>query len=59
VSCNTVLGGIFTGVNREKGLDKSLHSQAYSGGFDFLHFWNSKTWYLRGNTIFSNVSDCE
>lgn len=52
---NTVLGGIFTAVNREKGLDDILHGSAYSGGFDFLHFWKNRTWYIRGNIIFSHV----
>ncbi|MBL7817838.1 MAG: carbohydrate binding family 9 domain-containing protein [Saprospiraceae bacterium] len=52
---NTVLGGIFTGVNREKGLSDQLHSGAYSGGLDFLHFWKNRTWYVRGNAIFSHV----
>ncbi len=53
---NTVLGGIITGVNREKGLDDLLHSGAYSGGLDFLHFWKNRTWYIRGNVIFSHVT---
>jgi hypothetical protein len=53
---NTVLGVIFTGVNRERGLSDVLHRNAYSGGFDFLHFWKNRTWYFRGNIIFSRVS---
>jgi Domain of unknown function (DUF5916)/Carbohydrate family 9 binding domain-like len=53
---NTVLGGIFTGVNREEGLSDLLHRNAYSGGFDFLHFWKNRTWYVRGNVIFSHVN---
>jgi hypothetical protein len=52
---NTVLGGIFTNVRREDGLDDILHRNAYSGGFDFLHFWKSRTWYIRGNIVFSHV----
>ena len=52
---NTVFGAIFTAVNREKGLSDILHSKAYSGGIDFLHFWKNRAWYLRGNIIFSNV----
>ena len=52
---NTVLGVIFTGVNREKGLNDMLHRKAYSGGFDFLHFWKNRTWYIRGNVVFSHV----
>ena len=53
---NTVLGGILTGVNREKGLNDFLHRNAYSGGLDFLHFWNKRTWYVRGNFVFSHVN---
>jgi hypothetical protein len=52
---NTVLGGIFTCVNREKGLDNILHQAAYSGGLDFLHFWKNRTWYLKGNVVASQV----
>lgn len=53
---NTVLGGIITGVNRETGLSDILNRNAYSGGFDFLHFWKNRTWYYKGNIIFSRVS---
>ena len=52
---NTVLGGIFTAVNRENNLNHQLHSGAYSGGLDFLHFWKNRTWYVRGNVVFSRV----
>lgn len=53
---NTILGGIFTAVNRGNGLEDVLHREAYSGGMDFLHYWNNRTWYIRGNLVFSNVS---
>jgi hypothetical protein len=53
---NTVIGGIFTGVNREKGLSDILHRNAYSAGFDFLHFWKNRTWYVRGNVVYSRVN---
>lgn len=53
---NTIFGGIFTAVNREHGLDDILHRSAYSGGFDFLHYWKRRTWYVRGNVIYSKVS---
>jgi hypothetical protein len=52
---NTVIGGIFTAVNREKGLSDVLHKSAYSGGLDFLHQWKNRFWYVRGNVVFSNV----
>jgi hypothetical protein len=53
---NTIIGGILTGVNREKGLDNMVHRSAYSGGIDFLHFWKNRTWYIRGNLVFSQVN---
>ncbi len=52
---NTILGGIITGVNRENGLSDNLHRSAYSGGLDFLRYWKNRTWYIRGNLVFSHV----
>jgi hypothetical protein len=52
---NTIIGGIVTSVNREKGLSQLLHQNAYSGGFDFVHYWKNRTWYIRGNVVFSHV----
>jgi hypothetical protein len=52
---NTILGGIITGVNRGNGLNDVLHRNAYSGGFDFLHYWKNRAWYIRGNIVFSHV----
>ncbi|MGC4104602.1 DUF5916 domain-containing protein [Ferruginibacter sp.] len=53
---NTIIGGIFTAVNRENGLSDILHRSAYSGGFDFLHYWRNRTWYIRGNVVYSHVT---
>jgi len=39
----TIIGGILTAVNRQKGLDW-LNRSAYSGGLDFLHYWKNRTW---------------
>ena len=50
-----VIGGIFTGVQRDNNLNNTLHTGAYSGGLDFLHYWKKRTWYLRGNMVFSHV----
>ncbi len=55
-SGNTVIGGIFTAVNREHGLDDVLHRSAYSGGVDFLHYWKNRFWYVRGNFVYSRVN---
>ncbi|OQP45380.1 hypothetical protein A4D02_33835 [Niastella koreensis] len=51
----TIFGGIITAVNRDGGLNDLLHRQAYSGGLDFFHTWKNRTWYIRGNMIFSEV----
>ncbi|MEZ4903242.1 MAG: DUF5916 domain-containing protein [Spirosomataceae bacterium] len=56
----TVIGGILTGVQRESSplsdnLQDMLHKGAYSGGIDFLHYWKNRTWYARGNAVFSHV----
>ncbi len=55
---NTVIGGMFTAVNRDLEGTKLdyLHSSAYSGGLDFLHRWKNQMWYISGNTIFSSVN---
>ncbi len=51
----TVIGGIFTSVNRGKGLEGILHKNAYSGGVDFQHYWKNRTWTIRAKGIFSRV----
>jgi Domain of unknown function (DUF5916)/Carbohydrate family 9 binding domain-like len=51
---NTIIGGIFSAVNREHELDW-LHRSAYSGGLDFQHFWKNRWWYVKANTLFSRV----
>ena len=52
---NTIIGGIITGVNRENGLQDMLHRNAWTGGLDVLHYWKNRTWYIRGNVVFSRV----
>jgi hypothetical protein len=53
----TVVGGIFTAVNRD--IDTSLfdylHKSAYTAGIDFQRNWKERTWYVAGNAEFSNV----
>jgi len=51
---NTIIGGVFTAVNRDKGLP-FVHRNAYSGGLDFQHFWKNRWWFVGGNVIFSRV----
>jgi hypothetical protein len=54
---NTVIGGIFTAVNRD--LDESnvddLHQSAYTGGVDVVHRWKDQRWVATANFLFSNV----
>lgn len=54
---NTLLGGIFTSVNRN--LDAAevnyLHKSAYTGGIDFVHKWHNKDWELDLSSYFSRV----
>ena len=55
---NTIIGGIFSAVNREKAVDW-LHRSAYSAGIDFQHFWKNRWWYVKANGIFSRVEGSE
>lgn len=54
---NTVMGGILTGTNRSLGEDHLdfLARSAYTGGIDFIHQWQEKTYYVKFNTLFSSV----
>ena len=54
---NTIFGGMITATNRNiqnEGLN-FLHDAAYTGGFDFIHRWKDKTYYLSLKTVFSHV----
>lgn len=54
---NTFIGGIFTAVNRNITESTSfLHESAYTGGLDIMHQWKNRTYYLKGNFVFSNVN---
>jgi len=54
---NTVLGGIFTAVNRDLSNSELLflHRAAYSGGLDFEHNWKDKTYTFRAKVLMSHV----
>lgn len=55
---STYIGGMVTAVNRkidENHLD-FLHTSAYTGGIDFVHKWNNKTWMLDAGWYFSQVN---
>ncbi|GAB5472265.1 MAG: hypothetical protein Mars2KO_03640 [Maribacter sp.] len=53
---NTFIGGIFTATNRSltDNLD-FLHKSAYTGGLDITHNWKNRSYYFKGNLIFSKV----
>ncbi|MFD2587449.1 DUF5916 domain-containing protein [Croceitalea marina] len=57
---NTFIGGIFTATNRSltDNLD-FLHKSAYTGGIDITHNWKNRTYYMKGNLIFSSVLGTE
>ena len=53
----TTIGGLFTSVNRSIEIPELeyLPKAAYTAGLDFQHNWKERTWYVAGNTEFSNV----
>ncbi len=53
---NSYIGGIFTSTYRDltEELD-FLHKSAISGGLDFKHQWNKRTWYVSGSFVASQV----
>lgn len=57
----TVLGGIFTAVNRDitNPALNYLPKEAYTGGINFNHNWKERTWYFDGNVEFSYISGKE
>ena len=55
---NTILGGMITSVNRaidENSLE-FLSNNAYTGGFDILHHWRDKEFFLDGKLLGSFVN---
>lgn len=53
----TIVGGVVTWTSRNIEDDhlKWLHSDAYSAGLDFKHFWKDRSYYISGLVSFSNV----
>ncbi len=60
-SGNTSIGGILTATHRK--LSEAhlnfLNRAAYSGGFDFRHQWQDKTYYVDLRTAFSHIRGSE
>ena len=55
---NTILGGIFTSVNRQynKTVMAELPKNAITGGLDFKHYWKNKTYSISAKIYFSHVN---
>jgi hypothetical protein len=57
----TFVGAMATATNRDLN-DPSLdflHSAAYTGGLDFSHTWNDRTYYIVARAVFSHVRGSE
>ncbi|XWN38462.1 MAG: DUF5916 domain-containing protein [Balneola sp.] len=55
---NTVIGGFFSGMNRDIGgtyFENRLHNSAFITGADFEHGWKDRTWIISGTTSLSSV----
>ncbi len=54
---NTIIGGMVTATNRDLSAAhlKILPRAAYTGGFDLMHQWRNKTYYVNFKTAFSSV----
>lgn len=54
---NTFIGGILTSTLRDldPNLQPLLHKSATTAGFDFLHQWNDRNYYVGANLVASHV----
>ncbi len=55
---NTVVGGFFSGMNRDIGgtyFENRLHNSAFITGVDFEHGWDERTWIVSGTASLSSV----
>ncbi len=55
---NTRIGGMLTSTNRniDDPYMNELRTSGYTGGIDFYHQWNNKTFYFNAKSIFSYIS---
>lgn len=58
---NTFVGGMFTSVNRVMDEDhlEFLSNNAYTGGFDILHHWKDKEFFIDGKLLGSFINGSE
>lgn len=57
-SGNTVVGGFFSGMNRDIDgtyFENRLHNSAFITGADFEHGWNDRSWIVSGTASVSSV----
>ena len=54
---NTILGGIVTSTNRfiDDPQLEFMNRNAYTGGIDFLHYWNDKEYFIDAKLIGSTI----
>lgn len=54
---NSFIGGMFTATNRQLTPDlEFLHKSAYTAGFDFMHNWKNRLYYVNGSMVASRVN---
>ena len=59
---NTVVGGFFSGMNRDIGdtyFEERLHNSAFITGADFEHGWDDRSWIVSGTASVSSVFGTE
>lgn len=54
---NSYVGTIFTATNRNLETDflNFMHQSAYTAGIDFMHNWNNRKYYFKGNFVGSRI----
>lgn len=57
----TLVGGMFTATNRDEQVAdlSELHRSAYTAGFDFLHAFHDRSYYVSGKAVVSEVRGTE
>lgn len=58
---NSYIGNIFTATNRNLETDNLnfMHKSAYTAGIDFMHNWNNRKYYFKGNFVTSRIEGSE
>lgn len=58
---NSYIGTIFTATNRNLETDNLnfMHNSAYTAGIDFMHNWNNRKYYFKGNFVTSRIEGSE